>query len=162
MHAQTRAFVVHRTPTRIRIKIPKRRGEQAYFAALERVLGEHPDVLRVHVNPLTAGVIIECRKGFDLTAQHRRFLGLEILEPKGIAPASSWPGYEARPNDAIDALPAALTFASVTLKLIVAITTKQVAVQLIEWVIDAFVQAARYEAQGRAARREPVLVAPSE
>jgi hypothetical protein len=158
MHAQTPAFVVHRTPTRIRIKIPARRRQQAYFAALERVLVKHPSVVRVHSNSLTAGVIIECLKGFDLTAQHRRFLGLEMLEPKGVLPAGGCPAYVARPNDGIGTLPGALTFASVTLKLIVAITSKQVGVQLIEWVIEALAQAARHEARGRAT---PLLVAPS-
>src|SRR5919204_2729520 len=121
MHAQTPAFVVHRTPTRIRIKIPKRRRQQAYFAALARVLAEHPDIIRVHANPLTAGVIIECRKGFDLTAQHRRFLGLEMLQPKGAVPATTWRGYEAPRNEEMDVLSGALTFAPVIFKLIVAI-----------------------------------------
>lgn len=162
MHALTRAFVVHRTATRIRIKIPQRRRQQAYFAALERVLVEHPDVVRVHSNPLTAGVIIECRKGFDLTAEHRRFLGLEMHETKGVLSMGARLASIARPNDGIDTLPGALTFASVTLKFIVAITTKQVGVQLIEWVIDAIVQAARHEAHRRAIGHQPLLVAPSE
>jgi hypothetical protein len=161
MHAQTPALVVHRTPTRIRIKIPNRRRQQTYFAALERVLAEHPDIFRVHLNPLTAGVIIECRKGFDLTAQHRRFLGLEMLEPESALPPSR--GYGAPPDEGIDTVAGALIFAPVILKLIVAITTGQVGVQLIEWVIDAFVQAARSEVQRRAAgRRAPLLVAPSD
>lgn len=162
MHAQTRAFVVHRTPTRIRIKIPQRRRQQAYFAALERVLFEHPDVVRVHSNPLTAGVIIECRKGFDLTAQHCRFLGLQMLETKGALPTSGCPVPMARPSDGIDGPLPTLALASGALKLIVAITTKQVAVQLVEWVVDAIIQAARHEAQRRAIGRQPLLVAPSE
>jgi hypothetical protein len=161
MHAQTQAFIVHRTPTRIRIKIPKRRRQPAYFAALERVLGKHPDVVRVHSNPLTAGVIIECRKGFDLTAQHRRFLGLEMLEPNGVLPTSGYPVHIARPNDGIDALPGVLICASVTLKLIVAITTKQMGVQLIEWVIEALAQAARHDVQRRVTHCQPLPVAPS-
>lgn len=162
MHAPTRAFVVHRTPTRIRIKIPKRRRQQAYFAAVERVLVEHTDVVRVHSNPLTAGVIIECRNGFDLTAQHRRFLGLEVLEAKSLPPTGGRPAHIAPPNDEIDALPGALTFASLALKLIVAITTKQVSVQLLEWVIDALAHAARHEAQRRARRGQLLLAAPTE
>lgn len=162
MHAQTRAFVVHRTPTRIRIKIPQRRRQQAYFAALERVLFEHPDVVRVHSNPLTAGVIIDCRKGFDLTAQHRRFLGLQMLETKGASPTSGYRAPVVRPNDGSDFLPPTLTLASAALKLVVAITTKQVAVQLVEWAVDAIIQAARHEAQRRAIGRQPLLVAPSE
>lgn len=162
MHAQTRAFVVHRTPTRIRIKIPQRRRQQAYFAAFERVLFEHPDVVRVHSNPLTAGVIIDCRKGFDLTAQHRRFLGLQMLETKGASPTSGCRAPVVPPNDGIDLLLPTLTLASAALKLVVAITTKQVALQLVEWVADAIIQAARHKVQRRAIGRQPLLVAPSE
>jgi hypothetical protein len=162
MHAQTRAFVVHRTPTRIRIKIPQRQRQQAFFAALERVLIEHPGVVRVHSNPLTAGVIIVCRKGFDLTAQQRRFLGLQMLETKGALPTSGCPARMAQPNDGIDSLLPTLTLASGALKLIVAVTTKQVGVQLVEWVVDAIVRAARHEAQRRAIGRQALLVAPSE
>jgi hypothetical protein len=157
MHAQTRAIVVHRTPTRIRIKIPIRRGQHAYFAALERILMAHPDVVRVQLNPLTAGLIIECQKRFDLTAEQRRFLRLEVLKPNGALPGSSSQSYVARPDDGIEALSGALTFASVIHKIIMAITTKQVGVQVIEWVIDALVQAARHEARRRATRREPAL-----
>jgi len=162
MHAQTRAFVVHRTPTRIRIKIPQRQRQQAYFAAVERVLIEHPDVVRVHSNPLTAGIIIECRKGFDLTPQHRRFLGLQMLETKGAWPTSGCPAPMAQPNDGTDGLLPTFTLVSGALKLIVAVITKQVGVQLVEWVIDAIVQAARHEAQRRAIGRQALLVAPSE
>lgn len=162
MHAQTRAFVVHRTPTRIRIKIPQRQRQQAYFAALERVLIQHPDVVRVHSNPLTAGVIIVCRKGFDLTAQHRRFLGLQTLETKGALATSGCPAPMAQPNDGIDGLLPTVALASGALKLIVAVITKQVGVQLVEWVIDAIVRAARHDAQRRAIGRQALLVGPSE
>ncbi|MBH5397557.1 hypothetical protein HZZ13_07085 [Bradyrhizobium sp. CNPSo 4010] len=162
MHAQTRAFVVHRTPTRIRIKIPQRQRQRAYFAAVERVLIEHPDVVRVHSNPLTAGVIIECRQGFDLTAQHCRFLGLQMLETNGALPTSACPAPMAQPNDRIDDLLPTLTLASGALKLIVAVITKQVGVQLIEWAIDAIVQAARHESRRRAIGRQTLLVTPSE
>lgn len=161
MHAQSRTFVVHRTPTRIRIKIPNRRKQQAYFESLERVLHQHSDVLQVHSNPLTAGVIIECRKDFELTVQHRRFLGLE-MEPDGILLANSWSGCDSRQNEGMKVSPGALTFAALILKLVVAITTRQTGVQLIEWIIDACVQAAQREAQGRAARQRALLVAPSE
>src|SRR5215471_10880523 len=100
MHARTRAFVAHRTPTRIRIKIPDRQRQEAYFAALERVLIQHPNIVRVDSNPLTASVIIECREGFELTPQHRQFLGLEIREAKEIGQ----PGYVVQSGDGTGAL----------------------------------------------------------
>ena len=54
MHASDLAFIVHRTSTRIRIKIPGRRGEKSYFEALKGALLAHQDVLEVEATPLTA------------------------------------------------------------------------------------------------------------
>jgi hypothetical protein len=156
-HAQTRAFVVHRTPTRIRIKIPDRQRQEAYFAALERVLIPHPNILRVDSNPLTASVIIECREGFELTPQQQQFLGLQIRGANDIGQ----PDYVVQSGYVTGALSAnGFTFAVLILKLIVAITTRQLGVQLIEWFIDACVQASQDEARRRAAHRQPLLVAP--
>lgn len=66
---QTRRKALPRTPTaylshaihgRARLKIPARRGDQAYFTVLaERLQRDCPGVRRVHVNPLTASVLIE-------------------------------------------------------------------------------------------------------
>lgn len=159
MHAQTGALVVHRTPTRIRIKIPNRRRQRAYFAALERVLATHSDILRVRANPLAASVVIECQQGFDLTAQQRRFLGLEMLERE-----SALPAYRARGASRtaeIDAVADALALAPMVFKLVMAITTRQVGLQVVEWAIDAFVQAARHEARRRSAHGQPLRLAPS-
>ena len=78
MHAASRAFVVHCTPTRIRIKIQERQRQEAYFAALRRALLQHPDVLGVHANPLAASVVIECRDGFAFLTQNHHFPGLEL------------------------------------------------------------------------------------
>jgi hypothetical protein len=151
MHAQARAFIVHRTPTRIRIKIPNRRRQQAYFASLERVLVQDPDVVRVHSNPLTAGVIIECRKGFELSAQHHRFLGLDV-EPDGILPARTWSRYGG--HEGMNALsPSTFTLAAIALKVIVAIASRQPAIQLLECLLDALVQAAKDGTQKRGALR---------
>lgn len=85
-----------------------------------------------------------------------------MLETKSALPTSGCPAPMAQPNDGIDGVLPTLTLASGALKLIVAVITKQVGVQLIEWVIDAIVQAARHETQRRAIGRQPLLVAPSE
>jgi hypothetical protein len=72
-----------------------------------------------------------------------------MLEPKGIVPATGWPGYGVQ-NDRNGALSDALTLASVIHKLIVAITTRQVGIQLVQWIIDGSIEAARHEAYRRA------------
>jgi hypothetical protein len=161
MHAPTRTFIAHRTPTRIRIKIPDRQRQEAYFAALERVLIQHPNIVRVNSNPLTASVIIECREGFELTPQQRQFLGLEIRDPKDAGREIGQPGYIVQSGDGTGALSEnGFTFAVLILKLIVAISTRQFGVRLIEWFVDACAQISRQEARRRAALPQPFLVAP--
>jgi hypothetical protein len=160
MDAKSRAFIVHRTPTRIRIKIPGRRRHQAYFAALEWVLIQDPNFFSVESNSLTASVIIECRAGLDLTAQQRQFLGLEMIETSDVGRANSPRGYlVACADDTFDLSEGGFTLAVLILKIILAITTKQFGVQLIEWLIEACFQASREEARRRATHREPLLLA---
>jgi hypothetical protein len=145
MYAKSRAFIVHRTPTRLRIKIPERQRQVSYFAALQRVLSGHPEVLSVDVNPLTASVVINCGPGFKLTALSNRFIGLEVLPPQN-------PGSPAREvcrravalDDGIRAFSGGeMGLASFIIKLVIAIATKQVGMQLIEWGAEALVHAAR-------------------
>ena len=151
MHAETPAFVVHRTPTRIRIKIPGRQRQENYFEALKRLLLKHPDVLGVHANPLTASVVVECRQGFDLTVLGPRLLGVEVLEANAYGPASSRPRYLMPLDDEVNTIE--IGFSGLVLKLIVAIATKQVGAQLIEWVIEAFIRSAMHDANRAAACR---------
>lgn len=50
--------VVHDSRARLRIKIPARRGAEAYFVALAERLGKCPGVRSVRGNPLTASVLV--------------------------------------------------------------------------------------------------------
>ncbi|SEL31465.1 HMA2 domain-containing protein [Nitrosovibrio tenuis] len=52
------ARVVHALPGRKRIKVPEKRGEEAYFTLLKERLGGCPGVIAVETNPATAGVLI--------------------------------------------------------------------------------------------------------
>jgi hypothetical protein len=52
MDARSGAFVVHRTPQRIRVKIPQWRRHDDNFAALQRALERRRDVVCVRVNVL--------------------------------------------------------------------------------------------------------------
>jgi hypothetical protein len=111
---------------------------------------QHPDVFGVHVNPLAASVVIECRDGFELGGRNPRFPGLEVLaaEPHALTPFVG--GHDRSKPDPADTL----GFVELIIKLIVALTTKQLGGQLIEWVVAAVVQAARHEADVVAARRQ--------
>ncbi len=153
MHADSRAFVVHRTKTRIRIKIPERQRQEAYFAAMQRALLQHSDVLRVHVNALTASVVIECKDGFAFLTKNHRFPGLELL-PIEILPAvgacragtgHSWPAGETG-------------VAMILIKLLVALATRQPGTLLIGWIFAAVARTVSDEAR-RTAEAQRLLPA---
>jgi hypothetical protein len=52
------AFIAHRLPGRIRLRIPSRKGDSRYFLDLERGLRSCPGVKAVSVNPVTASVLV--------------------------------------------------------------------------------------------------------
>ena len=154
MHAASRAFVVHCTPTRIRIKIPERQRQEAYFAALRRALLQHPDVLGVHANPLAASVVIECRDGFAFLTRNHHFPGLELRPVQTQGPARNQLPTLTRGPDSIG-------LAAVLIKLLAALATKQLGAQLIDWVVAAVVRAASAE-RYRLAPLPMLLVAVAE
>jgi hypothetical protein len=147
MYAKSRAFIVHRTPCRLRIKIPERQRQLSYFTALQRILVSQPHVLSVEVNPLAASVVINCRPGFDLSTLHNRFIGLQVLPPPNAGSAARQVCRRAvELNAAIRAFSGGdVGLASFIIKLVIAIATKQVGAQLIEWAAEALVQAAKQQ-----------------
>lgn len=84
MDARSRAFVVHLTPHRIRIKIPGREGQDAYFAALHRMLEQRPDIISVRVNALVASIVIHCGDGFEITSVRNCLTEIELVLPDGL------------------------------------------------------------------------------
>lgn len=52
------AYVVHETPSRLRLRIPARRRDKAYFVAALRLLCEKMPTARIDANPLTASILI--------------------------------------------------------------------------------------------------------
>jgi hypothetical protein len=125
------------------MKIPHRQRQEAYFAALKRDVAKHPDVVAVHVNALTASMVIECGNSLEL-------LG-------GILNLKAWSYSKAnhpRADDLNDPYTVgAIGLVGILIKIIVAIATKQLGAQLIEWVVAAAAQSARREAAAIAARR---------
>jgi hypothetical protein len=97
MDAGNRAFVVHRTPHRIRIKIPRWERQDARFTMLQRALEGRPGVVSVHVNPLVASVVIHCGNGFEIASVRDCFEGLELVLPAPpSASARTWQIVSAR------------------------------------------------------------------
>ncbi len=55
------AYITHATRGRVRIKIPDRKGDSAYFSSLKEKLAglsELPGIQRVEANPLTGSILV--------------------------------------------------------------------------------------------------------
>ena len=52
------ARIVHRIAGRMRVRVPSRRGDPAYFASVEETLRSLPGVERVEADPMTGGILI--------------------------------------------------------------------------------------------------------
>ncbi len=136
MDARSRAFVVHRTPNRIRIKIPGRERHDSYFATLQRMLATHHDIIAVCINPLVASIVIYCRNEFDIASVDRCLIDCELVlpsrSPDGL-PQVAFP-YRDRSTGSI-------WLVNLAVKLTIAIATKRVEALIREWVIGAVVPA---------------------
>jgi hypothetical protein len=162
VYAKSFAVVMHRTPTRMRIRIAERRGDAGYFAALQRVLLENPDVLKVAARPATGSVVIWCVEGFDLDASDGLFLGLEIVGAPAPLPATVQACRNvAVVDDRIRSMSGGeVGLAAFLVKLVVAIATGGVGLQLLTWCAEALVQAARQRANAPAAWPALTAAAP--
>src|SRR5689334_17759009 len=56
--ALPRARICHVSPGRVRVRIPERRYDAQYFAAVRELVSAWPGVESVEVNPVTAGVLV--------------------------------------------------------------------------------------------------------
>lgn len=52
------AFVTHMTAGRLRIRIPSKKGEAAYFSSLKERFSGVPGVQKIEVNPMTGSVLV--------------------------------------------------------------------------------------------------------
>lgn len=58
MAERPHAFVAHMTAGRLRLRIPERRNDDAFFVAVRQRVSEWPGIDEVRVNPLTASVLV--------------------------------------------------------------------------------------------------------
>ena len=139
MDAGSRAFVVHRTPQRIRIKIPRWERQDHDFAVLQRALERCPGVVSVRVNALVDSVVIHCHDEFEITSVRHCFVGLELVVP------ASGPGPWARqiaPAQRIhDHSTGAISLVGLVVKLTIAIATRRFDALIRELILEAAVQA---------------------
>ncbi|HEX6442290.1 MAG TPA: hypothetical protein VF007_08895 [Stellaceae bacterium] len=64
------ARVCHYAGGRLRVKIPERRRDEAFFGKVRDRLSGWDSIERVEVNPLTASVLVEFTSLFDLFAEN--------------------------------------------------------------------------------------------
>ena len=91
------AYTVHQVPGRMRLRVPARRGDRAYFANVAQVLVAVPDVRSVRVNPSTGSVLVRHAGPPQKFATHSAEVGLFRLVATAPAalvrrPARSGPG----------------------------------------------------------------------
>lgn len=129
--------MVHRTPQRIRIKIPRWQRQDRDFVALQRALETCPGVVCVRVNTLAASVVIHCCDEFEITSVRHCFTGLELVLP------ASGPGPRTRQIARAQSVHGQFTsfLVGFAVKLTIAIATRRVDALIRELILEAAVQA---------------------
>ena len=64
------AYIVHQTPRRLRLRIPSKKGDRAYFAFLQTGLSQYPGVQETVVSPTTASVLLSHDLDLAAFAEH--------------------------------------------------------------------------------------------
>ncbi|MGB5197588.1 MAG: HMA2 domain-containing protein [Candidatus Deferrimicrobium sp.] len=70
------ASIRHRMDGRLRVKIPARKGDPAYFSALAEVFSEFPGIRKVEVNPETGSALFLHSAEPDAIVAHAQGKGL--------------------------------------------------------------------------------------
>jgi hypothetical protein len=78
MQPRLKAHVAHRTPGRLRLKIPAARDNSAFFAALQDKLRDAEGIRNVTVSPAAASLVILHDRGVDPLAACRNMPALAI------------------------------------------------------------------------------------
>ncbi len=65
----TDAWVVHRTPGRLRLKIPSKKGDACYFGSLRERFSSLPGIVRTEANPATASFLLLVEPGRDIALE---------------------------------------------------------------------------------------------
>ena len=134
MDATSGAFVVHLTPHRIRIRIPRWQRLHDNFAILQRALESRPGVVWVRVNPLAASIVIHCRDAFEIASVRDCLAGLELL----LAPCGL-PGRarQIAPAQRVRHGSQSVSFVGFILGLVIAIATRRFEAALRELILEA-------------------------
>lgn len=62
----TDAWIVHRTPGRLRLKVPSKKGDACYFGSLQECFSSLPGIIRTEANPATASLLLLVEPGREI------------------------------------------------------------------------------------------------
>jgi len=82
------AYICHRIPGRMRIKIPSRRGDSSYFSSLREHLSFLPGVERLEVNPITGSLLFLFKPGEENILDHAARSHLFRIKREGKQPVT--------------------------------------------------------------------------
>ncbi len=83
-----KAFLCHQVPTRFRVRVPDRRGDDAYFAEVKTGLEQNAAALEVTTNPATGSVLVfHSGDGADLL-NHAETTGLFLCTQERPSPTT--------------------------------------------------------------------------
>jgi hypothetical protein len=84
------AYLSHQTSERLRLKIPSKKGDIAYFSSLRNEFSKNQGIKGVEVNPLTGSVLFIHNANKDSITQHAEAKSLfRLVEKIGETPVSS-------------------------------------------------------------------------
>jgi hypothetical protein len=84
MPERPRAQICHVSTGRVRLRVPERRRDDAYFARVGQRVASWPGVERVEVNPVTAGILLHGAAGADELVSRAR--ADDLFELEGLRP----------------------------------------------------------------------------
>lgn len=102
---KTSAFIVHETPGRLRLKIPEKRGNTAYFTRVAEQLAQCPAIMRVDGKALTGSILIFHAPGTgakDIAAYAERSGLFSLVQPSVAAPRQTLLEYASAGAQAFD------------------------------------------------------------
>ena len=164
MQTRSRAYVVHQTRNRLRIKIPDRRHDHRFFLDLRLRLLQQSGVVAVEVNPLAASVLIQHGSAFGDGALRQPALGLEVVcsRPDGRSGAPDWDELVARIDRGLRAATGGeVGLGSLVLKLAIAFVIGRSGSRLLEFLADILLQAWAGQRAGPATATAPARIAPT-
>jgi hypothetical protein len=83
------AYVAHRTPTRVRLRVPSRHNDAEFFAGLGHQLRAWDGIVSVEENAVTSSLVIISQRGFDWSTLRLADFGLAVAYGAAVAPSAT-------------------------------------------------------------------------